>query len=160
MNLITDLNTQHGSISSKVRQQSRTVHWFPLISRRLGNTRSLQVVVAVTIGASVAIALLAAVTALPGSQHLSALAALAAGIGMPMAMHSLRDELLARGMLRATMALAAGVIAYQALTFGWGVLALSLSVLFAWAATDWVHSGVSFRLAGLLSSLLVLAGSP
>ena len=48
--------------------------------------------------------------------------------------------------------------AAEALAYGWGALALSLSILFAWAATDWIHSGVSFRLASLLSGLLVLTG--
>ena len=158
MNINANFNAHYGSVASKVSDQSSFVRWLPVVLRRLSNIRSLHILMAATLGAAAAIALLTMVTALPASQHLSGLAALAAGIGMPMAMHSLRDESLARGLLRATMALAAGFIAYQALSYGWGILAISLSVLFAWATTDWVHNGVSIRLAGLLSGLLVLAG--
>ena len=158
MNARIDFKDNYGSLVSDKDNQSLLVRWFPVFSQRLGFSDSLRMLMAVASGAVAAVAVLASVTILPETQHLAALAALAAGIGMPMAMHSISDQSLARGLLRATVALAAGVLAYQALTLGWGMLALSWSFLFAWAATDWIHAGASFKTASLLSGLLVLAG--
>ncbi len=158
MNARIDFNDNFGSLTSYVRNQTRISRWFPMLSHRVGFPQSLRIFFAVATGALAALAVLAGVTTLPETQQLAGLAALAAGIGLPMAIHSMTDEWFSRGLLRAIVALAAGVIAYQALSFGWAVLALSWSFLLAWAATDWIHAGASFRLATLLSGLLVLAG--
>ena len=158
MNARVEFNDNYRSLAGDIENRSQIAQWFPVLLRRVGSSQSLHMFFAVAAGALLALAILAGVTTLPETQQLAVLAALAAGIGVPMAMHSMSDALLARGLLRAAMALAAGVIAYQALTLGWGILAVSWSFLFAWVITDWIHAGVSFRLGALLSGLLVLAG--
>ena len=130
MNARIDFNDIYGTLASNGGNQPKFARWFTILSRRVVSSKSLRIFVAVAAGAMAAIAILASVTMLPDTQHLSGLAALAAGTGIPMAMYSLRDEIIARGVLRAAVALAAGVIAYQALSIGWGMLALSWSILF------------------------------
>jgi hypothetical protein len=158
MNTRVNYNDIFAPQSTSTGEYSNWTSWIPSLSSKVRGSQSLRILLGVAAGAAAAIALIATVTSLPATQHLSGLAALAAAIGVPMAMQSFSDAMPGRAMLRAVAALSAGMIAYQSLSYGWGVLGLSWAVLFAWAVTDWIHKGASLGRATLVSGLLVMAG--
>ena len=125
--------------------------------RDLIRTGTLANVAAAVIGVALAVMLTGGAQSLPASQLIHALAVVAAGIAVLMTFDSVRDPVFARAVLRTTIAVSAGVLAYLAIPYQWAMLGFAFTVMLGWTVMDWLQDGANPIRAGLLTGLSVLA---
>jgi len=114
---------------------------FPSLDELAGLVPAARAIAAAVFGVASSFVVLGLVQWLPANQVIHVLGALAGGIALLMVVASLRDRVVARAILRAAVAAAAGATAYAALPFGWGLLGLAYAGLTAWALMDWIGEG-------------------
>ena len=135
-----------------------TLHWLEKVTssapahdvaRQYAPVSGLKLTAAAIMGGSVAWLVAAVAETLPAGQSLNALAALAAGVGIPLLWQSMRELATSRALLLGFTALAVMVLAYQSLGAGWAVLGFAWTLALAWVAMDWIEAGVSPVRTGL-----------
>lgn len=113
------------------------------VARRYEPAPTIQLAAAAVLGAAGTWLVGALASLLPAGQPLNALAALAAGVAVPLAWLALDDFPRVRGLLRGVVAITVVVLAYQALGAGWAALGFAWTAALAWVVMDWIESGVT-----------------